>query len=148
MYGLIDGTGAPAQADQTIVISGGKIAAMGASGSVSIPPTPNGWTSPGTRRFREWSHARALFYPLFYPGKVLYRNMSTSFPRLYLAAGLTTIRTAAALEPYTDLEVKRAVDGGLAAGPKINATGPYLEGKIHGPSICISLTGPRTRGAR
>src|SRR6478672_1931796 len=34
---VIDGTGAAAKADQTIVISGGKIAAMGASGSVQVP---------------------------------------------------------------------------------------------------------------
>src|SRR4051812_42519325 len=34
---VIDGTGAAAKADQTIVISGGKIAAIGASGSVQVP---------------------------------------------------------------------------------------------------------------
>ncbi|HEX2327831.1 MAG TPA: amidohydrolase, partial [Candidatus Angelobacter sp.] len=31
---VIDGTGGPAKADQTIVISGGKIAAIGAAGTV------------------------------------------------------------------------------------------------------------------
>jgi len=140
---LIDGTGAAAKADQTILISGGKIAAMGASGSVAIPDGANrmdftGYSAiPGMVGMHEH-----LFYPLFYPGKVLYRNMSTSFPRLYLAAGMTTIRTGGSMEPYTDLEVKRAVDGGLAAGPKINATGPYLEGKNSRPIDLHQLDGP------
>src|ERR1700760_4775793 len=34
---LIDGTGAAAKADQTIVISGGKIAAIGNAGAVQVP---------------------------------------------------------------------------------------------------------------
>src|SRR5947209_2131917 len=38
---LIDGTGAAAKPDQTIVISGGKIAAMGKSGSVQVPAGAN-----------------------------------------------------------------------------------------------------------
>ena len=35
---LIDGTGAAAKADQTIVISAGKITAIGNAGSVQVPP--------------------------------------------------------------------------------------------------------------
>src|SRR5258708_20349460 len=38
---VIDGTGAAARADQTIIISGGKIAAMAAAGSVQVPGCPN-----------------------------------------------------------------------------------------------------------
>lgn len=140
---IIDGTGAAARADQTILISGGKIAAMGASGSVTIPDGANrmdftGYSAiPGMVGMHEH-----LFYPLVFPGKVFYRNMSVSFPRLYLAAGLTTIRTGGSMEPYTDLEVKRAVESGVAAGPKINATGPYLEGKNSRPIDLHQLDGP------
>src|SRR6476620_5548523 len=35
---LIDGTGAAPKANQTIVIRDGKIAAVGAAGSVAVPP--------------------------------------------------------------------------------------------------------------
>ena len=38
-------------------------------------------------------------------------------PRLYLAAGVTTIRTTGSVEPYTDLKVKRRIDAGLMPGP-------------------------------
>ncbi len=49
-------------------------------------------------------------------------------PRLYLAAGVTTMRTTGSLEPYTDLKVKSRIDANLMPGPTIDATAPYLEG--------------------
>src|SRR5436305_8669013 len=55
--------------------------------------------------------------------------MAYSFPRLYLASGLTTARTAGSLEPYTDLNIKKMIDSGKMPGPKLYITGPYLEGK-------------------
>ena len=45
---------------------------------------------------------------------------------LYLALGVTTIRTTGSMEPYTDLEIKKAVDAGKIPGPKINVSGPYM----------------------
>lgn len=123
---VIDGTGAPAKAGQTIVISEGKILAIGNSGSVNVPDGANrvdfnGYSAlPGLVGMHDH-----LFYPA--AGR-LYHDMPFSFPRLYLAAGVTTIRTTGSIEPYLDLEIKRAIDAGKAVGPKINATGPYLEG--------------------
>jgi hypothetical protein len=63
-------------------------------------------------------------------------------PRLYLAAGVTTLRTTGSLEPYTDLKVKSRIDANLMPGPSIDATAPYLEGA---PTIFAQmheLTGP------
>ena len=57
-----------------------------------------------------------------------YPTMTFSFPRLYLAAGVTTIRTTGSMEPYADLEVKRYIDAGRIPGPKMHLTGPYLQG--------------------
>ncbi|MGB7280870.1 MAG: amidohydrolase family protein [Candidatus Acidiferrum sp.] len=45
-----------------------------------------------------------------------------------MAGGVTSLRTTGSLEPYTDLELKRAIDAGKIVGPKIHVTGPYLEG--------------------
>jgi hypothetical protein len=67
-----------------------------------------------------------LFYPM---GDGIFGEMAFSFPRLYLAAGVTTIRTGGSLEPYTDLEIKQQIDRGESPGPKMHVTGPYLEGK-------------------
>ncbi|MGE5324884.1 MAG: amidohydrolase family protein [Actinomycetota bacterium] len=123
---VIDGTGAPARADQTILISGGKISAIGASSAVKVPQDAKrvdftGYSAlPGLVGMHDH-----LFYPT---GGALYHDMPFSFPRLYLAKGVTTIRTTGAVEPYLDLELKKAIDAGRQIGPHINVTGPYLEG--------------------
>jgi len=52
-----------------------------------------------------------------------------SFPRLYLAAGVTSVRTTGSMEPYTDLNLKKQIDDGRAPGPKMFLSSPYLEGK-------------------
>jgi Amidohydrolase family len=54
--------------------------------------------------------------------------MGFSFPRLYLAGGVTSLRTTGSLEPYTDLSLKKLIDTGRMPGPKLHITGPYLEG--------------------
>src|SRR6059058_6095410 len=54
--------------------------------------------------------------------------MSFSAPRLYLAAGVTTMRTTGSVEPYTDLALKREIDAGHLVGPHLDVTSPYLEG--------------------
>jgi imidazolonepropionase-like amidohydrolase len=123
---LIDGTGVAAKADQTIVISGDRITAIGASNAVSVPAGAarmdfSGYSAlPGLVGMHDH-----LFYPA---GGGLYHDMPVSFPRLYLALGVTTIRTTGSIEPYLDLELKKGIDEGKLTGPKINVTGPYLEG--------------------
>jgi imidazolonepropionase-like amidohydrolase len=124
---VIDGTGAAAQPDQTIVISGGKITAMGKAGAVPVPGDANRMDFTG---YSAVPGLVGMHDHLFYPaGGGLYHDMPFSFPRLYLALGVTTIRTTGSMEPYTDLEIKKAVDAGKMPGPKMNATGPYMEGE-------------------
>ncbi len=75
------------------------------------------------------------------PGQLLV-EMAYSFPRLYLAAGVTAIRTTGSIETYTDLNLKNQIDDGRIPGPKMYVTGPYLEGKgAQGPQM-HELTGP------
>src|SRR3984893_10059250 len=68
--------------------------------------------------------------------------MAVSFPRLYLAAGVTTIRTGGSLEPYTDLEIRDQIKRGEAPGPTMHVTGPYLEGKGTFAVQLHQLSGP------
>jgi imidazolonepropionase-like amidohydrolase len=123
---VIDGTGAAARADQTVVFSGGKIAAVSDAASASIPKDAqafdlHGYTViPGLVGMHEH-----MFYPA---GDAIFHEMAISFPRLYLAGGVTTIRTTGSIEPYTDLLLKKGIDGGETAGPHMHVTGPYLEG--------------------
>lgn len=125
---VIDGTGAEARADQTVLIADGKIVALGDFSTTKIPAGAKTLdlsgrsVIPGLVGMHDH-----MFYPS--PGGIpLYPEHASSFPRLYLAGGVTTIRTTGSLEPYTDLELKKAVDAGKAVGPKIHTTGPYLEG--------------------
>src|SRR5262249_17877699 len=124
---VIDGTGAPAKTDQTILISGDKLSAIGGSGWVQIP---DGGKLVDFTGYSAIPGLVGMHDHLFYPaGGRLYHNMPFSFPRLYLAAGVTTIRTTGSLEPYFDLEIKKSSDAGKIPAPKINVTGPYLEGE-------------------
>jgi imidazolonepropionase-like amidohydrolase len=72
----------------------------------------------------------------------MYSNMGTSFPRLYLANGVTTIRTTGSVVPFTDLEIKKLIDAGRMIGPKMHITAPYLEGRGSFTPVMHELTGP------
>src|SRR5215468_8776745 len=137
---VIDGTGAAARDDQTIVISGGKITAIGSASSTKTPENANHIDFTG---YTALAGLVGMHDHLFYPSAGrLYHDMPFSFPRLYLAAGVTTIRTTGSLEPYTDLEIKKSIEAGKTVGPKMNATGPYLEGQGLPLLQVHALTGP------
>ncbi|HKS95999.1 MAG TPA: amidohydrolase family protein, partial [Terriglobia bacterium] len=61
---------------------------------------------------------------------------------LYLACGVTSLRTTGSLDPYTDLELKNWIDQGRLPGPKMHITGPYLEGTGAYTPQMHELTGP------
>lgn len=123
---LIDGTGKPAKANQTIVIAKGKIAKLGDHDKTVVPHNAKvidgkGKTIiPGLVMMHEH-----MFYPT---GKANYTEMLYSFPRLYLAGGATTIRTAGTTAPYGDLSLREAIKSGKTIGPDIDVTAPYLNG--------------------
>jgi imidazolonepropionase-like amidohydrolase len=123
---VIDGTGSAAREDQTVVLSKGKIESVGDSSSANIAKDAqvidlHGYTViPGLVGMHDH-----MFYPA---GDAIFHEMAISFPRLYLAGGVTTIRTTGSIEPYMDLALKKEIDQGKTAGPRIHVTGPYLEG--------------------
>jgi imidazolonepropionase-like amidohydrolase len=137
---VIDGTGAPAREDQTVILNQEKIESVGDASAANVPKDAqvldlHGYSIiPGLVGMHDH-----MFYPT---GGSVYGEMAYSFPRLYLAAGVTTIRTTGSLEPYTDLELKRSIDTGTTPGPKMHVTGPYLEGKGSWAIQMHELTGP------
>ena len=139
---VIDGTGAAPAEDQTLVIDRGKIAAVGPFASTETPAGAQvldlggATVIPGLVGMHEH-----LFYPSG-GGIPMYNEQAFSFPRLYLASGITTARTGGSLEPYTDLNVKRLIDSGRMPGPKLFVTGPYLEGPGSFAAQMHELTGP------
>ena len=127
---VIDGTGMAPRREQTLVIRDGKIAALGDAANTKIPEGAkvldlSGRTIiPGLVGMHDH-----MYYPAPGGPPALYPQHAASFPRLYLAGGVTSIRTTGSIEPYADLELKRSIDDGKMAGPKIQVTGPYLEGQ-------------------
>jgi imidazolonepropionase-like amidohydrolase len=122
---LIDGSGAAAQEDQTIIIADGKISSVGSAGSATIP---RGARILERRGYTVIPGIVGMHDHLFYLVG-LGRPVDWSFARLYLANGVTTIRTLGAVAPYVDLNFKKLVDAGQEVGPKINVTSPHIVGE-------------------
>ena len=137
---VIDGTGAPARTGQTILIRGDRIAAIGPDGSVDIPSGVevrdlSGQTViPGLVGMHNHSY--------YTGGNGRAAQLSFSGSRLYLASGVTTIRTAGAQQPYAELNLKRGIDAGELIGPTMFATGPYLTGEQNTIGTMTELLDP------
>jgi enamidase len=123
---LIDGTGQPARDKQTLIIRDGLIADVGDAASVAPPQGAEvidlaGRTvTPGLVMLHEH-----LYYPT---GPGVYGQLGESFTRLYLAGGVTTLRTGGNMNGYMDINLKRAIESGQKPGPAIDATAPYVNG--------------------
>lgn len=127
---LIDGTGAPAKDDQTVLVREGRIAEVGPAARVRVP---------------EGVHAMDLSGHTLIPGLVGMHDhlfytaaggraaqLAFTGPRLYLASGVTSIRTTGSRAPYADLNTKRAIDEGRIPGPRVHFTAPYITGRPGG----------------
>jgi hypothetical protein len=150
---VIDGTGAAAKEDQAIVIANGKIQSIGPAASAQIPPGAQlldraGYTViPGLVGMHDHLYYTDSIAVQVAGGKIgepglFVAEIPYTAPRLYLAAGVTTMRTTGSLEPYTDLKVKSRIDANLMPGPSVDATAPYLEGGPTRFAQMHELTGP------
>src|SRR5215213_10761317 len=138
---VIDGTGAAPREEQTIIISGGKIQSIEASATAKVPA---GAQVLDLKGYTVLPGLVGMHNHLFFPmggSPPMYSNMGSSFPRLYPALGVTTIRTTGSVAPYTDLELKRLIDSGRLIGPKMHVTAPYLEGRGAFTPVMHELTG-------
>ena len=130
---LIDGTGAPAQERMRIDIDHGRIVnVQSAMLRNAFPPGAKVIDLEGKTVFPGMvgMHEHLYYATPLEPkdGVVFFGEAPDSAPRLYLAAGVTTARTAGSVEPYTDIQLKKSIDAGLLPGPKLHLTSPYLEG--------------------
>ena len=134
---VIDGTGAAPRDNQTLIVRDGRIAALGPTGST---PTPAGAQTldlagktimPGLVMVHEH-----LYYPV---GAGTYANLTESFSRLYLAGGVTSMRTGGNMNGFAELLVAKAIARGEKPGPFIDATAPYLEGPGMGFNQVVAL---------
>lgn len=133
---VIDGTGAAPVEDRTVLIDGSTIAAV----QDSAAQLPAGYRAIDGTGMTVIPGIVGMHDHLFYLERpnldasghseepIIVPQMTFSAPRLYLAGGVTTLRTTGSVEPYTDLSLKREIDAGHLVGPHLNVTGPYLEG--------------------
>jgi hypothetical protein len=148
---VIDGTGGAAKEDQAVVIANGRIQSMGPSAAVQMP---QGATSLDRSGYTVIPGLVGMHDHLYYTDSITVQRaggrepglfiaeIPYTGPRLYLAAGVTTMRTTGSVEPYTDLKVKNRIDANLMPGPSIDATAPYLEGAPTQFAQMHELTGP------
>jgi imidazolonepropionase-like amidohydrolase len=134
---VIDGSGQPPLEDQNVLIEGGKIAAIQPGADV---PAAKDTIVVDLRGYSVIPGLVGMHNHLFYAARPnldsqwqgnpppLVPQMTFSAPRLYLAGGVTTMRTTGSVEPYTDLNLRDEIDAGHLPGPHIDVTGPYLEG--------------------
>lgn len=128
---VIDGLGNSSKPNQTLIIQNGIIEWVGDNKKVEIPKNSNVINLAGKALM---PGLVMLHEHMYMPAPSLenrYYNVSqqpVSFPRLYLASGVTTLRTAGNVEPYSDISIKRDIDSGKFPGPFIELTAPYLEG--------------------
>jgi imidazolonepropionase-like amidohydrolase len=134
---VIDGTGHAPTEDQNVVIESGKITSIQPGADAA---SAKDITVLDLRGYSVIPGLVGMHNHLFYIARpnldsqwhgnepVLVPQMTFSAPRLYLAGGVTTMRTTGSVETYSDLNLKREIDAGHLPGPHIDVTGPYLEG--------------------
>ena len=123
---LVDGTGAVPLDDQTIIIDGERIVAVGNDGEVQIPAGAEEIDLTGHTVLPGIIGLHDHMYYSSVGGSMKF--MPFSYPRLFLGNGVTTIRTTGSVATYDELNLRASIEGGQVVGPEIVVTGPYLQG--------------------
>ena len=137
---LIDGTGRPARDDQTVVITGQSITAVGPTAATRAPA---GATIVDLTGHTVIPGLIGLHDHMYYSSSVAgsMKLMLSSYPRLFLGAGVTTIRTTGSVDSYQELNLRKSILEGFQVGPEVVVTGPYLQGPGPSPGAMHPLSG-------
>lgn len=120
---VIDGTGAPAYRDWTVLIQGNRI--LDAGMNIEIPVDARVVDLMGKTILPGMFDMHGHLYS--YDGEKLALE-DIAYPRLYLAGGVTTVFTAGDFDPDGTADLKTRIANGEAVGPDILMTGPYFSG--------------------
>ena len=123
---LLDGAGGPARQSQTVLVEGNRIAAVGADADVRVPDDARVLDLAGHTVMPGMVGLHNHMFYMAAGGRM--NPMSYTGQRLYLAAGVTTIRTTGSLATYAELNLKDEIERGLQPGPRIHITAPYMTG--------------------
>lgn len=122
---VIDGTGSAGKDDQTIIIESGRISAIGRTPETRVPGSAKSIDLSGHTAM---PGLVGMHDHLFYSTDGGDRDVlaGEGFAPLYLAAGVTSIRTAGTLSLPSDQAIKKSIDAGELAGPAIHLSSPYI----------------------
>jgi len=126
----IDGTGSAPRTGQTIVIRGNRIADVGPAASVRVPSGARVMRLGGSTVIPGIVGMHDHLFYMAAGGRA--NQMSFTGPRLYLASGVTTIRTTGGRSPYAEINTREAIDAGRVPGPRVHLTAPYITGGTGG----------------
>ena len=123
---VIDGTGAAAMENQTVVIRDGRIIQIGSNGKVAIPKGAKQISLRGKSLLPGWVMMHEHLFSADSHHAELLRSHPLSFSRLLLAAGVTSARTAGAANPYLELRVQSGIEQNEFLGPDYDLTAPMF----------------------
>jgi imidazolonepropionase-like amidohydrolase len=144
---VIDGTGHAAVDDQNVLIEGGKITAIQPGADA---PAANDTMVLDLRGYSVMPGIVGMHNHLFYVAEpnlnsrwqgnepLLVPQMTFSAPRLYLAAGVTTMRTTGSVETYTDLNLRDRINAASSPARTSTSPDPISRAKARTSSRCIS----------
>ena len=132
---VIDATGSPAQPDMTVIISGGRITALGPATKVAVPAGAHAIDAAGKFLIPGlWDMHIHIDDSEFFAGNTLYatypsqRDKKAIFP-LLIANGVTGVRDmSGGLEQIQEWRTRISLGDEL--GPRIFTPGPMVDGKF------------------
>jgi len=127
---IIDGTGAQAVAGQTVVMRDGIIESINGD----IPDDAHQIDGTGKTLI---PGIVGLHNHTVYATTARTVHLNFTAPRMYLASGVTTIRTTGTIAPYAELKLRHGVATRQRLGPRMFVTGPYINGPT-GPKRAVS----------
>jgi len=137
---VIDGTGAVARPGQDVLLVDGEIRYVGPTGN-SIDPALFGGEDQEKDLVVIDASGKSLLpgYVMMHEHLMYTANANRhffvtqqpiSFPRLYLAAGVTTARTAGGVNVSQDLSIAHEINAGRLVGPFFDVTSPHMVGGL------------------
>src|SRR5437588_7888646 len=131
---VIDATGAPPQTDQTVLITGNRIAALGPTRQVHVPQGARVINASGK-----------FLIPGLADMHVHLTDMQEVAVPLLIANGVTSVRDMGGDLALID-RIKRSIERGELVGPRIVRAGPFVDGPK--PDLQYRLTVTNEREAR
>jgi imidazolonepropionase-like amidohydrolase len=135
---LIDATGGAAQSNMSVLVEDGKIARIGAQGTIptdgaTVIDAPNQTLIPGLIDLH-FHHFLLLLQPVGGPGEVTHMAdemiatkifKAANAAKVWLQSGVTTVRDAGAGQ-FLAVAIKEAIRDGYTPGARVIASGPLI----------------------